>query len=755
MKKLLSIVLTLIVLTLAFTACGAKAVTSITIDGGLIREYSINATPDFSNVTATVKYNDESTKTVTADELTFGELDTSTAGTKQLTISYGDFSISVDVVVKAATTITKKIVNIVVTEGIDPTYEIDTTPDFTGVKATVIYNDGTTKDVTAEDLTIGTVDTATSGEKLLSVTYEDFTTTVKITVIDFITGITVNEGIEEEYEIGSTPDFTGIKATVTYSDGTTKDVTYADLTVGTIDTSAPGSQNLAISYEGFVIYVVITIPEPAPTYDITGALLPSAITNRNEYKKSFKDLTQVYVIGDDNAFTLALIINAFDQNDDMVSGIEYIGASIVYLVGDDGEQIVGTDYVTVDEFKHTFDFTEAAIGKTFRIVTRPSEITDEDMLEDVTNELVVKIVDGYNITNAKELNIITNTNDDINEDGVGEQLEVVNTFLQNNLITRPENLKGVVLHNNLLITAKDLPQEYFITYTKDGETKTELYDWLSVYHRTLTAANPTFNIYGNYYTLYSYELPCVVAYGFGNQEDDYSNSELFKFEVETSLFVDGADFSGFGANLYDVGLVDSHPNSNDDAVSDRSMRGLIGIKVESTTLNVTNTKIEKFFNSVNVAYDYSTLNLDKVIFYNAWHGHLFIWADNSHQEDGDEPWASHKPIHVNIKDSDLTKCGGPVILAQNNNPDKPRNKNSNITTNIDENSHLESWVTGEEAWFKAVGASQIAGQIKVLSNLLTLSGANFGKTASYVSFQWSNLILFLPPNNIYQPLQTF
>ena len=54
MKKLLAIVLTLIVLTLAITSCGAKAVTGITIDEGLVREYNLNATPDFSGVKATV-----------------------------------------------------------------------------------------------------------------------------------------------------------------------------------------------------------------------------------------------------------------------------------------------------------------------------------------------------------------------------------------------------------------------------------------------------------------------------------------------------------------------------------------------------------------------------------------------------------------------------------------------------------------------------------------------------------------------------
>ena len=65
-------------------------------------------------------------------------------------------------------------------------------------------------------------------------------------------------------------------------------------------------------------------------------------------------------------------------------------------------------------------------------------------------------------------------------------------------------------------------------------------------------------------------------------------------------------------------------------------------------------------------------------------------------------------------------------------PEETRNKNSNITTNIDENSVLESWVTGEEEWFNANGVTPMVAAIKQLSGLLTLTGASYGKTPSFV-----------------------
>ena len=69
----------------------------------------------------------------------------------------------------------------------------------------------------------------------------------------------------------------------------------------------------------------------------------------------------------------------------------------------------------IDEFKHTYDFTEKAIGKTFKIITRPADGIEPDMIDDVTSELVVNIVDGYNVTTAKELNVISNGEDDIDD----------------------------------------------------------------------------------------------------------------------------------------------------------------------------------------------------------------------------------------------------------------------------------------------------------------------------------------------------
>lgn len=554
-----------------------------------------------------------------------------------------------------------------------------------------------------------------------------------------ITGITIDDGLVREYNVNDTPDFSNVKATVKYNDDTTKSITAADLTFSTIDTSTPGTKKLTITYDSFSITVDITVKQVTGggdeyPYVITGAELPSSITNReNTYANLFTDKEKAYYVGDDNPYKLSLVITAVDENDQYVTNLSYVSASMVYLVESGNETLVGSEYVVIDENNNTFDFTEAAIGKTFKIVTRPSEGILDDMIEDVTATHTVCVVDGYNVTNAKELNLITNADDDVNDDGTNEQLAAVNEFLANNGITRPDAMKAVVLHNDFTVQPSDLPASYFCNYTdSQNNAKSEFYDYVNVYYRKLTAAEPTFSIYGNYYTIYSYNLPCVVAQGQGNQSDAFSNGQLFKFEADTALRTDSFDNTKYVANMYDLALRDDNPNTDDETASDRSMRGLIAIKTQMNTTNIENTNIDAFYISSFAESDWTTVNLNKVKFYNAWQGHVFLWTSNQPQSKNDEPWANHKPVVLNVTESSLTKCGGPVILSQNANIDYTCNKNSKAIVNIDAASTLESWVAGTEAWFTAMGVSPLATNIKAMSGLITASAAQQNKTAGYI-----------------------
>ena len=76
----------------------------------------------------------------------------------------------------------KAIKNLEIVDGLERTCNVGDTLDFSNVKIKVIYNDGSSVEVGASDVEFGSLDTSTPGEKDLTITYNEFPITVKITV---------------------------------------------------------------------------------------------------------------------------------------------------------------------------------------------------------------------------------------------------------------------------------------------------------------------------------------------------------------------------------------------------------------------------------------------------------------------------------------------------------------------------------------------------------------------------------------------
>lgn len=144
------------------------------------------------------------------------------------------------------------------------------------------------------------------------------------------------------------------------------------------------------------------------------------------------------------------------------------------------------------------------------------------------------------------------------------------------------------------------------------------------------------------------------------------------------------------------------------------MRGLIGMKVQWQVANIENVVIEAYYISFYVDCDDSTANVNECKFYNAYQNHIYAYNKNDIQGDNDAPHANYSPVTINITNSEVTKCGGPVILTQCEGPTLPRNAKSGPQVNIDANTDIWTWVTGTEAWFKATGTTAIAAQIQAL-----------------------------------------
>jgi hypothetical protein len=203
-------------------------------------------------------------------------------------------------------------------------------------------------------------------------------------------------------------------------------------------------------------------------------------------------------------------------------------------------------------------------------------------------------------------------------------------------------------------------------------------------------------------------------------------------------------------NIQNISFIDSRPTSNDEAEIDRSKLGLIGIKTSMNETNMKNVNMQRYFIAFMPDHDYQTSNLIDCTFFNSWQNHVFVFGNNQYAmyrgETYSAPNANHKPVTLNIINSDLTKCGGPVIIAQHayvdtayagtNQPYLYRESNvqSGPVINVDGTSKLESFVAGTEAWFEAYpGSGSVAAMIKALAYGFDKYAPMYGKTGtSYV-----------------------
>lgn len=542
---------------------------------------------------------------------------------------------------------------------------------------------------------------------------------------------------------GKELDVNEIKITVIYTnDDMEENIGVGNgLIVGHIDTSTSGEKTVTLSYKNKTLEIKINVIDQSGSGITVGVALPDSITAREGYKKNFRGNSyEYYIVGSANPYKLPLTIIQLNDKGEIVEPTGgYESVSWVYLGEGESKTLLEGDalatYVTINngENQNSFHFKGEAEGKVFTIKTAPADSPN------MTKEHVVKVVDGYNVYDAKELNLITNKDDEFTRPDTStfSQLDVVNTFLGNNGIVRPSRLAGMVIHGNLNITENDLPDEYIEEYLPG---KKGLYDFLSIFNHQVGAYeeerlpggenNPdSFYIYGNYYTISTYSIPSVAENGYLGNSDSVSNSQLFRFTVSDKVVYSGSfNSDAYTTNVYNLALRDNDPNSNDQTASERHMRGLIGVKTRLHNINYVQSNITAYFISFMTDGDHQTVNLNLVDFYNAWQNHLFTFGDNFIENNDQAPGttAPHKPTTVNITNSRLAKCGGPVIIMQNkiyNDDGKflARNVNSRTYVVTDEASELYSYVTGQEAWFIAYGMTQLATQIMALDQPIVLT----------------------------------
>ncbi len=428
-------------------------------------------------------------------------------------------------------------------------------------------------------------------------------------------------------------------------------------------------------------------------YIVTGWETPKSIDDRTanlavdaDLESGFKDKDNMYVVGDDNPFVFLPDITALNKNNQVVDEVitEYRTITKVYMSETPVETFTNdhllsgselTNYVDVSEFTFSFDFTENAIGKYFKIEVLPYYNT----LNLTAQSLSFKVVDGYNVTNAKELGVMHN----YDRDG-GVFVAAWDEFLNNNGIYNPTTISGIVIHNNINVQDKDIPSAYF-------DVNGKLIDYADIYYHSVPSGSE-FNFYGNYFTI---DAENVSYVDLNTALDNVSHSLLFKINNGTCRpREDCAMAENTYANFYDVSL---KGNAN-KSTNNNGFAGLIMGKFSTLETKLENVLIRCFYINIFAGSDDETvgvLNINKVKAYDAFNNNLFVWGGHT----------------INITDSEMKRCGGPAIIAQHIDPDK------NITTipklNISQ-SNIEAYVAGNENWFSYLQLTTLAGVIKAL-----------------------------------------
>lgn len=104
MKKFLSALALCLCLmgTILLAGCDPKISSVQLVNGSITTTILVNTQLDTTNAKATVFFEDKTSATIEADQLTFGSIDTSTAGNKTLTVTYQDYTFEVIIKVVAA-----------------------------------------------------------------------------------------------------------------------------------------------------------------------------------------------------------------------------------------------------------------------------------------------------------------------------------------------------------------------------------------------------------------------------------------------------------------------------------------------------------------------------------------------------------------------------------------------------------------------------------------------------------------------------
>ena len=383
---------------------------------------------DPNGMTVTAVFENGETKDVT-DEVVVTQPDMTSAGEKDVVISFGVLKTAVTITVTeaqaASLTITRNPVKL--------SYKIGDVFDSTGIAVEASFSDGTSRDVTLS-VQYSQIDMSTPGTKQIIITFADVSAVLEIEVLDIISDVqvvslTVTKLPDKvDFVIGEVFTYNGIQVTALMSDGTSKDVS-AEITVSQPDMSTPGKKTAEAAYNGAVATFEITVtgntdkkvesiivtPPTKSIYNIGEALDLTALSVTAHYTDgSETDVTdRASVTGFDSSSEGVKTITVSFEGFESTFTVEVIASVPVSL---EITPPTKTEYYTDDSLDKT-GMSVAAVytDNTKRDVTHQVEITGFDSSKTGTVEVTViyaALSASFSVTIIERVYILGDANGD-------------------------------------------------------------------------------------------------------------------------------------------------------------------------------------------------------------------------------------------------------------------------------------------------------------------------------------------------------
>lgn len=523
-------------------------------------------------------------------------------------------------------------------------------------------------------------------------------------------GIEVLSGLQNEYVQYTTVDLNEITVKATFEE---KEVTIygSELTFSpeTLDTAELGEFEITISYETKSIiwtYHVLSYEEidnvGSPQFVVDYF---ANIAENNENKRAeFMDREQGFTVGDDNPFIFLPEISAYDGEGQEVDVTAYHSSSII-------QEKRGSEYVTlagaeldsvvvINEYASSYDFTEEAIGKTYKLTVRP--YGEEYAIDNIYKaEFEFKVGDGYNVYKQDDLSHYDNVN-----------TAIWDAYRSKKGLTQV-NLNGLFLMNDVEIKRDFLPDGFFYM---EGDSDIlpgdidyvraigSLRDSVDIYHRNILEGE-SFVFNGNYFNIDYSTLPVVVRESGRIDKEPglvISHATVLKAgialtDIELAAVEDSGDFSL--KNLSVIG------NANRTDEQPEKSGGAIFNKMQSVDSHIYNMIATQCFTIILVEYHGKSHLIEKTRGYDSFSSMLYNWGSSN----------------LTIKDSEFIGAGGPILIADHVSPDKDGNGGYQPDIKV-ENTVMRSFVTGTENWFTLVSAGGASTEIQSLGATLSMFG---------------------------------